>query len=335
MSDISFPPIIHSEGVAVAATEATYLAATTPNPVGNAFFITDVGITPNVNVANLRYFAPKAGIRRSVAGVKWMQISFKFPLCGSGVDGSSNVIYPPWWAILEACQWVATSSGSPIDTRVLKPVTQQVKACTLDLFFFAADSDSLRYRMRGCMGQSKLVLDLEQGNAWWEIELEGLYVRPSDETVPSPEYYDTSPPEIVNIATAQLDGNEFAIPYIDITNGVTIATGNSFSNVGLHGVAYKLARRTHVEGIIRTDMLREGSGSGEYDWWETMEAQDLKDIDITPIGSATGNTHRIQVPKLSLGAPRISDGEQIQRAEFPYVAHWNSSGDDEVVITLT
>ena len=337
---LSYPPLI-KEGLVSMALEsgiAGYGADPGLDPsVTGCVAAFDVELDPDDNVIDSLEEAvrPYAGSNFTVVGGQKVPFSFKVPMAGDGQSGGggTDIDLPMWNAALLASKMSRTDTGTPITSRAWTPATQGVNGCTFHVHYYKADTGANEYKIIGWNGQVSFVYDpATKPYAFMEFAGTGFYAVPNVVATVVPPYYAETPPACKGIVCT-FGGQTLNIRKFRITLPTEV---NSSPGINPStGYIYHLATRSgSATWEMTTDQIAEDSiAPGEYPFYEFRDDAEEQTVTIGPMGSGTGNTFTLSMPKaITHNLSHGMDGG-IRVHEMSGTTHW-TNGDDDITFTL-
>lgn len=288
-------------------------------PVDNV----DVAIEGEVLTRDFR--RPSLDSLSHVVGKRSATVKFKTEFKGSGTRGTVTATYLPLDVAIQACGYTSTVVGATSITYA--PTSNPVsgfygpgQSVTIDAY-----RHGLLHKITGAVGNFRLTN--ESGNyPMLEFEFKGLYTAVSDQSMPS-------------ITSSSVLPVAWASSTVSIQGTSLIVDKWDYSPNNVISIRDDAASANSVKGFVITDRKPGGSYDPEG---ETVATHDffgkfISGAEATSsftVGSASGNTITVTMPKTQYNDVKYADRNGIQVFQIPYVAN-QSTGDDHISIVVT
>ena len=306
----------------LAKTESVYGQDAVPDPSLDAIEITDLSISPNIDVVDRNLFRDTLSAQASLPAKKYTELTFSIELKGNGSQQDGATI-PRIIRLFEACGFSTTAvpettAGAGDGYFELKPISQNFSSLTFYVYL-----DQVLYKVLGARGNVEIVLEANTiGKA--NFTFQGLFVQPVDAAMPTATYEaPTLAPPIVKGVNLTL-GASFA-PCIQAFN---VNMNNSLVQrdcmKATEGVGDIIITERKVGGSLNPDMFL----ASEYDVWSKFTSGTPEQIAGT-LGTQAGNRFSITIPQAQYNGIGIGDRDSIRIFDISFDA---IGQDDEVVL---
>lgn len=310
-------PLLSKRRVLVAKAEGTPGTAESPSASDGVWNIYDARMDP-VEAFIMREgqstFSPSTG----VIGARMGRCSFRTSLVG----GAS--IPQAWSVLMPACGWVDTADVfSPVSN---SPGNGGVTTITIDLYIGKSGATGLRKRLRGCAGNWRM--EFVSGvpvSIFWEFF--GIWVDPSDQTVPSPNYPTETPLRFASSAIS-IGGSytpRLARMNLDSGNNVVMIEDSTDAT----GCRYAMVTARRINGT----MDPEGDLVANRDWYGIWLASTEASLAWT-LGT-TGNQVAFSGSKFQITSVTEGNRNNIVAEQVAFQYNRNAdAGDDDLTMTV-
>lgn len=305
--------------VVLAKVEATYGADPTPTPAVNALLVYDLDIKPTGDVVERNFLKASLSQLPFIRGLKYVEVSFKTELKGSGSRGQ---LPTTGWegALIQACGFseIVTAATSI----VWAPVSTNFKSVALYVY----QGGNTFHKVLGCRGSVKFKAEVGKYiEAEWKFK--GIYAAPTD-AVPGAQTFSGVVPVPVLSAGLTLGAYSPVATAVEIDMNVSTGLRKSMNSpAGIVGV--EITGR-QPQGSFDPEAVTEATAP----FWNQWELATQLALNIGPIGSTSGNIIQIAAPKVQYKEIGYGDREGILTYQVPFGLAMNA-GDDEVAITIT
>ncbi len=211
--------LLTKKQVLLVKTEPTEGDDAVPTAAANAILLMrDPDFKENVEELERKINLSTLGMRPSIAGTKFSEITLQVEVTGSGTAGTA----PRIGSLLKACGMAETvgDNGSGSSSVIYDPKSVSTSSVTIYLY-----KDGLLHKMLACRGSVKLVAGAGK-IAFWEFTMKGLWVTPSDTELVTPTFEGSNPqvPPVVKAATLSYhSGSALVVQQteFDLANEVT------------------------------------------------------------------------------------------------------------------
>ena len=308
--------MLKKKEVILAKIESTYNTDPTPSNSADAILCESFEWA-NEGLRMLDRPAPKntLGSYAPVYGGTLKALTLVVRLRGSGTAGDINDLSP----LLRACGLGETVNvGTSV---VYAPVSGSFESCTIYRY-----NDGKLQKYTGCVGNIQCNFTVG-GFFVFTFNMVGHFVSETDATLVSPTYDSTVPPVVLNGSFA---ANSYAavIGALQFDLGNVLAMPPDFNSADSYGTV-QITDRKVTGSFDPQDVL-----VATHDFMAEFTAGTSMVLATGAVGPAAGNKVQIDMPaiKFSDHAPGDRDGVATLQETF---AAEESSGDDEVTITLT
>jgi hypothetical protein len=301
----------------LAKIEGTYGVDSTPTT-------TDAVLTKNLliqpyggNTVSRDLDRGQLGAQTQINTGPLVQLTFDVEIAGSGTAGTA----PAWGDLLEACGFLGTADPG-VDV-VYAPVSSSYDSATLKYY-----NDGQEHKVLGARGN--VSFSLARGAIpTMSFTFIGLYARPTAVALPAgvtTDYIAPIPVTKVNTPTFSVHGTAVVAESLAINMGNNVIYRNVIGS----------------ESVIITDrnatgqMVVEAPAIGTKNWFTSVESHDGITTGAVQLvhGTAAGNIVTFDGVAVQLTAIDHADSEGL--TVYNMAAAWTpSSGDDDVIITLT
>jgi hypothetical protein len=254
----------------------------------------------------------------SVVTTKIVSFTLQTELKGGGLS-DTDILPPEYEPLLLACGMKKT--GDALTGWVYQPVSDPAEHDSCTIYYY---QDGLLHKAVGCRGSVKLNASVGALGTL-EFSMTGLWVDPTDETMPSPVLRDIVPPVVASLGLT-VGGFTPVATAFEVDLGVSTSQRKDINaDAGITGI--EIQSRTPVGSLDP-----ETAALSEFDPWSAWAGATKAAISAT-VGSESGNKISISIPKAQYGAPSYGDRDGILTYSLPFTATIDSTGDDEIVLT--
>lgn len=306
--------MIKKRSLLLVKEESEYGADPTPSASVNALLGIDVKTKETAEADERGVEKGHIGIKASILGKIYTEITFQVELKGSGTPGIAARIGD----LLEACGFTETIvAGSSVN---YAPGSSNFKSVTIYHYI-----DGRLHKITGARGNVKLAMAAGK-RGFLEFTMKGLYNAPTDVSLPTATYESTIPPVCKSCALSLNSNDDLIVQQveIDLVNAVTLRE-NLNATTGYAGASIESRKPTIT-------LNPEAVSIATYDF--------RSDLLTTPrafsmvVGSAAGNKITITAPKLNTIDFEYADREGILVEQIKGELA-EDSGNDELVISFT
>jgi uncharacterized protein (DUF2237 family) len=300
--------------VILAKTESVAGTAEALTASDGGFYAIDPIITPEIEVVSREQQGSFSRFR-GIAGARGGRCTFALHLYGSGV--ASNPV-PAWAAtLLPACRLKRNGS-------VFSPVTPVSGQSTVTIGVY---QDGVLYSLSGAQGNVNFTFTNGQP-VRMEFEFLGVWVAPTDETLPTPTYDSELPPRFAS-ATFDIGG---ATRY---ASNLTMNTNNTLKLREDATTLSGFRNCVSTDGVIGGSVDPEARTAADWNAWANWLASTTSAMSIQ-LGAAAGNTIAVAVPKMQFMNVQPGDRDGIHVHQLDWEARRDAhAGDDEATITFS
>lgn len=305
----------------VVSVEATKGTAETITSADSAIFSEDIDY--QVNAAPLERNPLKSSISReaSIPGAEIATVTCRMELKGSGTAGDPTA----WGTLLKGCGFAETDGASDVIYN-LKSADGDSDTLTMAVYH-----DGKRYLCYGARGNVSFEMNANQV-AYANFTFTGIHSAVTDAAMLTGLTYDTELPEkfvnaqtSFNFGSAWADGVFSAFSF-DLNNTVALREDANATN----GLSYAIITDRDPAGSIDLDDV-------------LVATQALHSHLLTPttgsltltLGQTAGNILTLTAPTLQITNIGGGDDNGVSKLNCDFNLRTGSSGDDELVITLT
>lgn len=248
--------------------------------------------------------------------------SFQTRISGSGVAGTASGLSLPYRACGFSETIVPSSPGPGSVTYALLDLQANHEWCDL-----IAVQGITKYEALGCRGTFSMLLESGQF-ARHEWEMQGLFVQPSQSSVPTQPYTfaNQGAGKIVdgtNTPTFTLGGTGLCL------QSLNLAIGNTITSVAKAGCTPK---RLITGREITCELVIEAKAYGEFDHW-SKHLNRTQDALVLVHGTSAGAITEINIPKFTYGVPVRTDNNGVEFVTIPiHVLHDAGQANDLTII---
>lgn len=309
-------PILHRRRVVLAKVESTYNADASPLATTNAI-LCQSGSSISINADEVERDTIRATMTPLGHVVTGKNVSLSLPVevRGSGTAGSAPEIDP----LLRACGLNPTTVA---DTSVIyAPLSDSDSHESVTVYWY---EDGLLHKATGCRGTMSLSMSVN-GIATMSFDLSGIYVDPSDVSLPSPTLSTVRPP-VCRSAGITIGA------YTPVATSVEMSLGNDVQQ------RQDINAADGIAGYMITDRKPTGSIDPEaalladFDPWTAWKNGTTAAISAA-CGTVAGNILTLSVPAAMYQTPSYSDRNGITAYGLPFVC--TGTDDDELSLTFT
>jgi hypothetical protein len=285
-----------------------------PTPAANAILARGVAPQPVVaNFVDRDLYQPFFGNKGKVQVGAYSTVEFEVEIAGAGAAGT----VPRYDPLLRACGFNATTTASV--SVAYRPVTTSSEMVTIWVFL-----DGVLHKMTDCKGNVSLDLSAA-GIPVYRFNFTGFFNGVSDSLPTGTSYTGwTAPIGVTRANTPTFTVHSTAVQATQFT--VDMANQVDYRNyIGSETVTF-------------TDRAPTGSCTFEYDSFATKDWFGIVRLGTTGAiqmihGTTAGNTVQIDMPRVQLTSPTISDDNGIAMLGLTLDIQPNA-GNDEIVITV-
>ena len=300
--------------VLLAKTETVYATDPTPTAAANAILAIDPDIKEILNPIDRGINISTLSNQKSIAGIKYAEVTFKVELRGSGTAGTA----PRLGALLKACAMAETVVSSTSVTYA--PASSSHSSVTLWLYV-----DGRLHKVNGARGTFKMTCPAGQ-IAMLEFTFQGKWVATSNAAIVSGTY--DGAPETCKSASFSYNSKTTLVASqveLDMANKVTQrpSLNDATGMAGVEITARKPVLTVDIEDTVETSYGFRG------DQLTTERAVSWI------VGSTAGKKCTITVPKFNITNIEYADNDGILMSKLNGECDINSTGDDEVSVAFT
>lgn len=302
--------------VLLAKTEATYGTDATPAGAADAVLASEITIRPMEGAdADRGHDTPYLGANATIPYDLHMVMTFQVELAGSGTAGTA----PAWGSLIRACGTAETVS---VGTSVTyNPISDSFDSVTIYL-----NIDGTLYALRGARGNCDIVVGAS-GIPRLELTFTGLWTKPTNAALPTPDYSAWQKPLIASDANTP----DFTIDGTDhVLRNFKLAMNNEVEGRFLIG-------NEEIVIVDRSDMVEaqiEATPLATLDPFALARDQSTLALSLVH-GTTAGGIATLAVPNAQFqrpGAPTEAQGIK----EWPLnMLALPGSGNDQWTLTLT
>jgi len=251
-----------------------------------------------------------------VPGIVSGSITFEVPIAGSGAAGTA----PDFGEAVKGC-----------GCREIVVVSTSVEYVPSSIFTGATDlpgpsyscsvlRNGVRHAIKGGFGNVAVAGDIE-GIGMLRFTYTGAYVAFADDALEGPTYQATVPPAFrgsaaeINFGSAYPGvGETFGLTKFDFDLGNNLGVGRDFNETG--GVYGARILGRNPSGSFNAEQTLAAQFNPFADW----RAGTPGTFSTGVIGGTAGNKYQIDVPRMQLRTPEVSDDNGIARVSCPFSA---------------
>lgn len=190
----------------LAKVESSYGVDPTPTAADNSLEVIDLSVKPVFEKIDREIVFSSLSKKPSLRGIRYVEITFKAELHGSGTPGTA----PRIGALLQACALAETTSGG--SSVIYTPKSTNLSSVALYCY-----KDGLRHIVLGSYGSFKITGFVGK-IATCEFKMQGVYASREDSANPSPTFDGVIPNPVVSAqftwnSIADLVAQEFTLDY--------------------------------------------------------------------------------------------------------------------------
>lgn len=284
----------------LAKKETTYGVDPSPSVSDDAIEVFDFSITPNIDTVDRNLYRPSLSPVASIPSKKYTEVSFSVELKGGGVDAEGKALAPKYVRLLEACGMsVEVQEDDTSRTTILKPTSTDIPSVAMYAYL-----DGVLYKVLGARGNMTLRLEANQIGRI-EFTFNGLFVTPTDTTFPTVSCDTGLIPPIVKNVNLTMGGYAPILSAFEVTLDNDLVQRDDMNAV--EGVGEIVINGRNTNGSVNPDMMK----ASEYDIWTAFQNGTETQISAV-VGSATGNTIEVVIPKAVYSSVGIGDRDGVR-----------------------